>query len=122
MLWIYVLAAIIVLVVAVRELRGQPTGSKEGFPWFWVAFPTAVFSAAFELHQVIELRMRKDPTVHSGVVMANDDAGLWDVSGWSSGAVNSISRSDFESLVGMGFVVFVLALGVTVWSWRRKRI
>ena len=49
MIWVWILAVLIVVLVGAAVLPRRASQPREGFPWFWLSFPTATFLVAGSL-------------------------------------------------------------------------
>lgn len=50
MIWVWILAVLMVVLVGAAVLPRRASQPREGFPWFWLSFPTATFLVAGSLH------------------------------------------------------------------------
>lgn len=122
MTWVYVLAALIVLLVFVTLWRKRPDGEKARFPWFWIALPVFLFSFMFAIQQAGALwATTESPSRYAdylpfdGMESPNTThyQGLAEVLAWSD-------ESRFM-LMSIAITVAAVAFVGAVWSWRKKR-
>ena len=50
MIWVWISAVLIVVLVGAAVLPRRASRPRRGFPWFWILFPTAAFLVAGSLH------------------------------------------------------------------------
>lgn len=113
MVWIWTFAVVMVVLVGAAVLPRRAGQPRQGFPWFWLSFPTAVLLVAATLHMWL-------PTV------------TWP-GGWmmympltNKPAVISIVGTEhywtMQTVYVGAWVLPILALvagGLSVWAWRR---
>ena len=116
MIWAWIVAVLIVVLVAAAVLPRRALQPREGFPWFWLSFPTAMFLVAGSLHMWLP---------------AFGEPGGW----WrympltNKQAVIGIAGPEFYWLMQArsagAWILPTLSLaaaGLSVWAWKRGRV
>lgn len=116
MVWIWTFAVVMVVLVGAAVLPRRAEQPRQGFPWFWLSFPTAVLLVAASLHMWL-------PTIT-----------------WTGGLLTYMpltNKSAFMGIAGPEFywrtqmvhvgawalpVLALTAVGLSVWAWRRGRV
>lgn len=115
-----VTALAIVLLIAVSTFRSSSEREAWKFPWFWVAFPITVYSAA----ALVEMLMVVATTSGVGWTMYMP---LADRSGREF-LSNEQYRNSFSDIPLIGYwwllplAGLILGAGCSVWAWRHKRV
>lgn len=116
MIWVWIFAVLIVVLVGAGVLPWRARQPREGFPWFWLSFPAAVFLVAGSLR--VWLPAFGMP---SGWMMylplANRHAVI--------GVVGNEHYWMMQARSVGAWILPVLALamvGLSVWAWRRGRV
>lgn len=116
MIWVWIFAVLIVVLVGAAVLPLRARQPREGFPWFWLSFPAAVFLVAGSLR--VWLPAFGMP---SGWMMylplANRHAVI--------GVVGNEHYWMMQARSVGAWILPILALavvGLSVWAWRRGRV
>ena len=116
MVWVWTFAVLMVVLVGAAVLPRRAGQARETFPWFWVAFPTAVLLVAGSLHMWL--------------------AGISATGCWTMympladrpGDMQFLSNEQFWQfqafLLGRWIlpIAALVVVGLSVWSWRRGRV
>ncbi|MFI8592752.1 hypothetical protein [Dietzia maris] len=116
MVWVWTFAVMMVVLVGAAVLPRRVQQPREGFPWFWLSFPAAVLLVAGSLHMWL-------PHIgtHGGwlryLPMTNRPAVLRIISNEQYWLIQAF-------LVGAWIlpVLALVAVGLSVWAWRRGRV
>ncbi|AKK08134.1 hypothetical protein HCH15_10520 [Corynebacterium testudinoris] len=113
-------AIVVAILVAFSALRAPVDGQARRFPWFWVAFPITVFSAASLLSMVVNFA--SVPGLGWAMYQAQSE----------ESGVQFLSNEQFQQMhlhpphSGAEWLTTSVALLVgavcSVWAWRRGRI
>lgn len=115
MVWVWTFAVLMVVLVGAAVLPRRSGIRREGFPWFWLAFPTAMLLVAASVNMWVP--------------------GISATGGWTmympladrSGGLQFLSNEQFWQLQAFLLGRWMLpasaliAAGLSVWSWRRGR-
>lgn len=115
-----VTAIVVAVLVAFLVLRAPVDGQARRFPWFWVAFPITVFSAASLLSMVVNFA--SVPGLGWAMYQAQSDGA----------GVQFLSNEQFQQMSlhpphsGAEWLAtsvgLLIGAGCSVWAWRRGRI
>lgn len=116
MVWVWIVAVLMVVLVGVAVLPRRVRQPSGGFPWFWLSFPTAAFLVAGSLHVWL-------PTF-------GEPGGWWRYMPLTNRqAVIGIAGPEFYWLMQArsagAWILPILALvavGLSLWAWRRGRV
>ena len=114
--WVWIFAALIVVLVAGAVLPRRTGLPGEGFPWFWVAFPIAVFLVA------ATVSIWLPPIAEAGrwsmyMPLADRPGGMQYLGNEQRWLLRAY-------LIGRWIVPIaaLTAMGLSAWSWRRGRV
>ena len=120
MMWVLACAVLVVVLVGAAVLPRRAGQPREGFPWFWVAFPAAALLVAASIAMglawagvskwgtVVVHQASYEPSVQ---FLSNEQFNQMYVR-WQ---VLAVARLVLP-------IVAVATVGLSVWAWRRGRV
>lgn len=116
MIWVWIFAVLIVVLVGAVVLPRRASQPREGFPWFWMSFPTAGLLVAGSLNVWLPAFgepvgwMRYMPLMNRQAVsrvVGNEHYWLMQASAVGAWILP---------------ILALAAVGLSVWAWRRGRV
>lgn len=120
MIWVFACAVLVVVLVGGAVVPRRAEQPREGFPWFWVAFPAAALLVA------ASIAMGLAWAGVSGVgTMVVHHASYEPVGQFLSNEQFNQMYLRWQVLSGARWflpIVAVATVGLSVWAWRRGRV
>lgn len=116
MVWVWTFAVLMVVLVGAAVLPRRAGQDREGFPWFWLAFPAAVLLVAGSLHMWLP------------VIGAPGGWTMYMPLADRHGGVQFLGNEQFWQLQAFLLgrwilpIAALVVVGLSVWSWRRGRV
>lgn len=116
MWWLFTFAFLVVVLVGGAVLPRRAQHAREGFPWFWIAFPLTAFITAAAVNAWISWL---------GVPL---EWSMYKPLADSDGTVQFLGNEQFWQARAIFIGRWVLPLaaaaaaGLSVWAWRRDRV